>query len=32
MMDRLPNVTFKCRVKIDGELGPIWDWKDITTD
>ena len=32
MMDRLPNVTFKCRVKTDGELGPIWDWKDITTD
>ena len=32
MMDRLPNVTFKCRVKIEYELGPIWDWKDITTD
>ena len=32
MMDRLPNVTFKCRVKTDGELGPIWDWNDITTD
>lgn len=28
MMDRLPNVTFKCRVKTDGE----WGWKDITTD
>jgi len=28
MMDRIPNVTFKCRVKTDGE----WGWKDITTD
>ena len=28
MMDRLPNVTFKCRVKTNGE----WGWKDITTD
>ena len=27
-MDRLPNVTFKCRVKTNGE----WGWKDITTD